>query len=85
MIRNLIPINLIRSNKSIFRNYEIYSNLTDVSQSEIYLTCMNFDLFLGGSKCRVGQATFSTKMNNYSLAELQTLQSGHTAFSGLVI
>ena len=52
-----------------------------------YLAWITFGLYLGGSKCRVGQAPFSTKWTNiyWPNSELQTLQSGHTAFSGLVL
>ena len=73
MVRNLIPINLItsRSRKYIFRNYEIYINLPIFLSHDVYLTYMNFAIFLGGSKISVGQATFSTKMNYYLLAESQ--------------
>ena len=50
MIGNLIPIYLIRSKKSIFRNDEIYGSFTDFSLSEVYLIWMTFDLIFFGVK-----------------------------------
>ena len=50
MIGNLIPIYLIRSKKSIFRNDEIYASFNNFSLSEVYLILMTFDLIFFGVK-----------------------------------